>query len=158
MTQDPRDHHYAPQFYLRNFAVDPERRKIATVAKNNAMAIWSVRSIEGLGYERDFYVHMTHGAPVSVETRINRRLETPISASDTWAKIASGRADALDRSDRAVLYALVRHLHARTPHARETTRQMAEMAKSADREIPFSRGERAMYAAMRASSGGMPPT
>ena len=32
--QKPRDHHYAPQFYLRNFAVDAEKRKIATVAKN----------------------------------------------------------------------------------------------------------------------------
>ena len=40
-------------------------------------AVWSVRSIEGLGYERDFYVHMRHGTPVSVETTINHRLETP---------------------------------------------------------------------------------
>lgn len=55
---EPRDHHYVPQFYLRNFAVDPERRKVATVAKNGEMAVWALRSIEGIGFERDLYVHM----------------------------------------------------------------------------------------------------
>lgn len=152
--QEPRDHHYAPQFYLRNFAVDPERRKIATVAKNGHVAVWSQRSIERLGYERDFYVHMRDGAPVSVETAINRRLETPISASETWRKVTSGDAAALDRSDRPILYALIRHLHARTPHALETTRQLAEMAALPGSDMPFTREERAMYANMRASSGG----
>jgi hypothetical protein len=113
-----------------------------------------VRSIEGLGYERDLYVHLRHGAPVSVETTINRRLETPISASETWEKITSGRTDALDRTDRPVLYALIRHLQARTPHARETARQLAEMAASPTSEIPFTPHEREMYAAVRASPGG----
>ena len=153
-NQEPREHHYAPQFYLRNFAVDAEKRKIATVAKNGHVAVWSVRSIEGLGYERDFYVHMRNGAPVSIETAINRRLETPISASETWQKIASGNADALDHSDRPVLYALIRHLQARTPHARETARQLMEMAASPKSEIAFCDEERAMYAAMRGSPGG----
>lgn len=152
--QEPRDHHYAPQFYLRNFAVDAEKRKIATVAKNGHVAVWSVRSIEGLGFERDFYVHIRNGAPVSIETAINRRLETPISASQTWKKIVTGNAAALDRSDRPVLYALIRHLQARTPHARETARQLMEMAASPRGEIAFSDNERAMYAAMRRSAGG----
>lgn len=153
-TQEPRAHHYAPQFYLRNFAVDAEKRKIATVAKNGHVAVWSVRSIEGLGYERDFYVHVRNGAPVSIETAINRRLETPISASETWKKIASGNADALDRADRPVLYALIRHLQSRTPHARETARQLMEMAASPRSEIAFSDEERAMYDAIRRSPGG----
>lgn len=152
--QEPRAHHYAPQFYLRNFAIDADRRKIATVAKNGGVAVWSVRSIEGLGYERDFYVHLRHGAPVSVETTINRRIETPISASETWKKVTAGRADALDRTDRPVLYDLIRHLHARTPHARETMRELAEMAASPTSEIPFTSDERQMYAAIRSSSGG----
>ncbi|WP_223565036.1 DUF4238 domain-containing protein [Agrobacterium tumefaciens] len=99
---EPRDHHYVPQFFLRNFAVDQEKTRITTVGKHGPMAIWSERSIENLGYERDFYVHMRDGIPVSVETDINRRVETPISQSDTWAKIASGQTDALDRSDRAI--------------------------------------------------------
>lgn len=74
-----RDHHYVPQFYLRNFAVDPEKKKITTVAKHGPFVVWSKRSIESLGYERDLYVSLSGGVPVSVETTINERIETPIS-------------------------------------------------------------------------------
>src|SRR2546423_840532 len=116
----PRDHHYVPQFFLRNFAIDPERKRIATVAKHGDRAIWAERSIESLGYERDLYVHLRRGVPVSVETTINTRIETPISQSDPWAKIASGNTAALDRFDKPVLYALIRHLEARTPHYSNT--------------------------------------
>lgn len=93
----PRDHHYVPQFFLRNFAVDAERKKLTTVMKHGPIAVWAKRSIERLGFERDLYVHLRRGVPVSVETTINKRIETPISKSDTWAKIVAGRADALDR-------------------------------------------------------------
>jgi predicted amidohydrolase len=144
-----RDHHYAPQFYLRNFAVDPERKKITTVAKNGTFAVWAERSIEGLGYARDFYVHLQAGVPVSVEEVINERIETPISQSDTWAKIVSGRTDALDRSDKAVLYALIRHLEARTPHYRATADELATLAASNKSDIPFTPEEQRMYVLFR---------
>ena len=110
---------------------------------------WMERSIESLGYERDFYVHNDCGRPVSVETDINRTIETPISQSDTWAKIASGRADALDRSDRRILYALMRHLEARTPHARATAVELSEMAADPKSNMRFTDEERNMYAILR---------
>lgn len=122
--------------------------------KNGHVAVWSQRSIQRLGYERDFYVHLRNGAPVSVETVINRRIETPISASETWRKIAEGHAGDLNRSDRPILYALIRHPQARTPHALETARQLAEMAASPNSEIPFSAKERTMYAAFRSWPDG----
>ena len=147
----PRDHHIVPQFFLRNFAVDDDRMKITTVAKDGRMAVWKERSIKGVGYERDFYVHFSRGRPVSVETEINRSIETPISQSDTWAKIVAGRSDALDHSDRPILYALVRHLEARTPHYLETGRQLAEMAAHPNSAMPFSDEEREMYALQRAN-------
>lgn len=145
----PRDHHIVPQFFLRNFAVDDARTKIATVAKDGQMAIWMERSIKGVGYERDFYVHLSRGRPISVETEINNSIETPISQSDTWAKIVDGRSDALDQSDRPILYALVRHLEARTPHYLETGLQLAEMASDPNSAMPFSDEEREMYAVQR---------
>lgn len=149
MGKEPRDH-YAPQFFLRNFAVDPEQRKITTVAKNGQYAVWAKRSIKGLGYERDLYVHHRGGVPISVEAEVNRRIETPISRSDTWAKITSNRTECLDRSDKPVLYALIRHMEARTPHYLATGRELAHLAESPDSDIPFTREERAMYAFMRA--------
>jgi hypothetical protein len=150
-ANDPRDHHVVPQFFLRNFAVDDARMKVTTVAREGRMAVWMERSIKGLGYERDFYVHIARGRPVSVETAINRSIETPISQSDTWAKIVAGRSDALDRSDRPILYALVRHLETRTPHYLETGRQLTEMAAAPHSAIPFTDEEREMYAFHRAN-------
>ncbi|WP_165405007.1 DUF4238 domain-containing protein [Rhizobium leguminosarum] len=147
---DPRDHHYVPQFFLRNFAVDEAKSRITTVGKHGPMAVWAERSIESLGYERDFYVHLRAGIPVSVETDINRRIETPISQSDTWAKIVSGRTDALDQSDRAILYALIRHLEARTPHYQATMNELAQIARDPLAEIALDDEERAVYAAMHA--------
>lgn len=79
MANEPRDHHVVPQFFLRNFAVDAARTRITTVAKHGDRAVWAERPIRGLGYERDFYVHMVRGVPVSVETVIARTIETPIS-------------------------------------------------------------------------------
>jgi hypothetical protein len=148
---EPRDHHYVPQFFLRNFAVDPEKNKITTVGKNGDFAIWAQRSIEHLGYERDLYVHLRRGVPVSVETNINSQIETPISKSDTWAKISSGQTHALDRSDKPILYALIRHLEARTPHYFATSMELAELAAAPDSDIPFTEEERQQYAFMRAN-------
>lgn len=148
---DPRDHHYAPQFFLRNFAVDKAKKRITTVGKSGSMAVWKERSIQNLGLERDLYVHMEGGVPVSVEADINRRIETPISQSDTWAKITAGRADALDRSDKPILYALIRHLEARTPHYRATLNELAQMAADPESAIPFTDAEREMYAVLRAN-------
>ncbi len=145
----PRDHHYVPQFYLRNFACDPEKRKIRTLAKEGEYAIWAERSIESLGFERDLYVHSVAGVPVSVEDAINRLIETPISQSDTWAKIQSGRIDALDRSDKPILYAFIRHLEARTPHYRVTQQELAQFAADPNSDIPFTEEEREQYAEMR---------
>jgi hypothetical protein len=150
MSNEPRDHHYVPQFFLRNFATDPERRKITTVGKSGEFAMWATRSIDRLGYERDLYVHLHRGTPVSVETQINNHIETPISKSDTWAKIIAHKTECLDRSDKAIIYALMRHLEVRTPHYFETGRELTKLAASPDSGIPFTREEREMHASRRA--------
>jgi hypothetical protein len=150
--EEPHHHHYAPQFFLRNFACDSEGRKVNTIMKHGLRAVWARRSIENIGFEHDLYVHMSQGRPVSVERAINRKIETPISRTDTWQKIVSGRTDALDLSDKPVLYALIRHLEVRTPHYFETGRELAELAASNDSGIDFTDDEREMYAELRADS------
>lgn len=147
----PHDHHVVPQFLLRNFAVDEERNRVTTLAKEGRFAIWGERSIKGIGWEPDFYVHMVGGRPVSVETDINREIETPISKSDTWAKIVAGRTESLDLSDRPILYSLVRHLESRTPHLLQTVDELTEMAANPDSKIPFTDEERKMHALLRAN-------
>jgi hypothetical protein len=144
-----RDHHYAPQFFLRNFAIDPARCKLTTVAKHGPRAVWAKRSIKNLGYERDLYVYIRDGVPVSIEASIGASFETPISKTDTWAKITAGRSDALDRSDKPILYALIRHLEVRTPHYLSTTMELANLAASKTSNITFTEEEREMYAFLR---------
>lgn len=149
MSNEPHKHHYVPKFFLKNFAVDDQQKRVTTVAKNNDMAIWSERSIDGIGHEEDFYVHLERGVPVSVETDINHRIETPISESNTWKKIASGDTAALDRSDRPILYALIRHLEVRTPHYQATIQKLAQMSADPNSSIPFTAEERSDFALIR---------
>jgi len=145
----PRDHHYVPQFYLRNFAFDPVKRRVKTVGKHGTLAIWSERSIDRIGFERDLYVHYRQGVPVCVEMAINKNVETPISGSATWMKIASGRTDSLDRSDKAVLYALIRHLEARNPHYSAIGSELTELAARGTGGVPFTEEEREFFSWMR---------
>ena len=138
----PRDHHVVPQFYLRNFAIDNARTKISTLSKEGDIAVWKERSIKSIGFERDFYVHIVGGRPISVETDINRAVENPVSQSKTWAKIVAGRSDELDASDRPILYSLVRHLESRTPHFQQTAKELAAMANDPASLMAFGAAER----------------
>jgi hypothetical protein len=42
---EPRDHHFVPQFYLRNFAIDPEKRWVTTLGKHGPFAVWAKRYV-----------------------------------------------------------------------------------------------------------------
>ena len=150
-TREPRKHHYAPQFFLRNFAVDEQRKRVQAVAKHGSVGVWAEQSIEEIAYERDFYVHMRGSVPVIVETDINRRIETPITRSDTWNKIVTGRTETLDASDKPILYALIRHLEARTPHYEATMNELATLAENPNNGIPFTIEERNQFALLRAN-------
>ena len=147
----PKRHHYVPQFFLRNFSVDDQQKKVMALHKHGDRAVWAKKSIKSIAYEHDLYVHMDGSTPVSVEEKINTDLETPISQTDTWKKVSSGAIADLDTSDRAVLYSLVRNFEARTPHYRNTLRELSLLAGRPDSNMNFSDDERAMYAELRAS-------
>ncbi|MGL4488704.1 MAG: DUF4238 domain-containing protein [Rhizobiaceae bacterium] len=142
---EPRRHHYVPQFYLRNFAIDEDKKKITLVRKLGHRAVWQESSIKSIAYETDFYVHQENGAPVSVETKINENIESPLSASDTWRKIVEGRVSDLDSTDRPILYALVRHLEVRTPHYFQTAKELCVLSEMPDSGMAFSAEEQGLY-------------
>lgn len=122
---------------------------MTTVAKHGDRVVWAERSIQGIGYEKDFYVHMENGIPISVETHINENIEIPISRSETWRKISSNNTEDLDQSDRGILYALVRHLETRTPHYLATLHELMQLEASKTSDMTFSNEEREMYKEFR---------
>lgn len=148
-NEEPRRHHYVPQFFLRNFAVDEERKKVTAVRKHGNRAVWAQTSIKSIAFETDFYVHTENGAPISVETTINKNIETPISKSKTWHKIVNGAIADLDASDRSVLYSLIRNFEVRTPHYRSTIQELAQLASQPNSGMQFSEEEKEMYALLR---------
>jgi len=149
----PKKHHYVPQFYLRLFASDTEKKRITSVQKHGNMADWAERRIKSIGFETDLYIHEVNGAPVCVEDKINQNIETPISASDTWRKISTGNVDDLDQSDRFVLYSLVRHLEVRSPNFRTTINELTTLAADPGLKMNFSSEESEMYLELRSTPG-----
>ena len=53
------------------------------------------------------------------------------------------RRNTLDHSDKPILYALMRHLEARTPHYQATMNELTRMAADPNSAIPFTDEERA---------------
>lgn len=51
----PKDHHYVPQFYFRNFSQDPEQRTIHLIRKSNGQIVLNQR-IKSQSKRRDLYV------------------------------------------------------------------------------------------------------
>lgn len=148
MKNTPKRHHYLPQFFIRNFAIDEEQKKVMAVQKHGNRAVWAKKSIKSIAYEVDLYVHTENGAPKSVETKINTDIETPISKSETWRKIAENSVADLDNSDRGVLYSLLRNFEARTPHYRQTTAELVKLAGQPHSNMNFSKEEKDMYNAL----------
>ncbi|NJR14132.1 MAG: DUF4238 domain-containing protein, partial [Phyllobacteriaceae bacterium] len=150
LSRKPERHHYFPQFFLRNFAIDDQKKKVMALHKLGSRAEWAKKSIESIAFEYDLYVHMDGSTPISVEEKINADFETPISQTDTWKKISTGGITDLDASDRAVLYSLVRNFEVRTPHYRNTLSELSLLAGRPDSGMKFSDEEKAMYAELRA--------
>ncbi|MEO1169694.1 MAG: DUF4238 domain-containing protein [Pseudomonadota bacterium] len=145
--QEPRNHHFAPQFYLRNFSSDAARKKVHSLAKYGDRAIWQERSIEYIGNEEDLYSSTVEGVHFSVEDEINRHIENPITQSSTWDKISKNQAEDLGPDDGSTIFTLIRHLERRTPHALQTMLELIDMAEQHPER--FDSEELEMYAALR---------
>lgn len=110
-SNDPRRHHYVPQFYLRQFSDDG--KKVKTLSSNGPFLIQGSKSISRIAYEDRLYTISDKSVNRCIEKDINFKLETPFSHSETWERISNNAYDSLSEVDALPLYIFMRHLQVR---------------------------------------------
>jgi Protein of unknown function (DUF4238) len=110
---EPKRHHYVPQFYFRRFATGDDRNKVRTVERHRDVLVADGKSIGSIGYEKGLHDFEVNGAKRSIERDLNDTIETPFSNSLTWSKIERADWAALDDADGLSIYGFARHLQRR---------------------------------------------
>lgn len=109
----PKRHHYVPQFYLRRFACGDDVHKVMTVERHRDVLIGKRKSITHIGFEDGLHNYIDQGEQASIESDINRMIETPFARSSTWSKISTGACESLSEQDKLPIYMFARHLQRR---------------------------------------------
>lgn len=144
LANEPKKHHYVPQFYMRRFACANDENKVMVLERHRNVVVADRKSIENIGYEDHLHDYDDNGSPASIEKALNRMIETPFSESPTWRKISSGNCATLDGSDRLPLYGFARHLQLRNhemlrfieaQHARFLAGELEEELTGDEREM-----------------------
>ena len=112
-SNKPSKHHYVPQFYLRRFANDVNAKKVPTLRNNGASVVIGQSAIKNIAYEDNLYAIDDKKINTCIEESINHEIESPITQSRTWQKIADGSPELLTVDDMPALYILARHFQAR---------------------------------------------
>jgi hypothetical protein len=112
-ANEPKRHHYVPQFYMRRLACADDPNKVIVLERRRDILVADRKSINSIGYEVGLHNFTEAGVADSIETELNRTIETPFSDSATWAKIERGDFAALDKSDGLSIYGFARHLQRR---------------------------------------------
>ena len=112
-SNNPKRHHYVPQFYLRRFACFNDINKVATIERHNDFLIADRKSINHTGYEVGLHDYVDEGRATSIEGSLNRMIETPLASSSTWRKICNGACATLNEQDKLPIYVFARHLQLR---------------------------------------------
>lgn len=142
-SNEPIKHHYIPQFYMRQFACIDDDNKVMTLERHRDVVVADRKSIEGIGYEERLHDYEADGARASIESDINRVIETPFSRAATWLKISGGQCANLDQTDRLPIYGFARHLQLRNlatlrfienQHARYQAGELEEELTEDERE------------------------
>lgn len=113
MPNEPKKHHYVPQFYMRQFTCATDINKVMTLERHRDVVVSDPKSIEGIGYEDHLHDYEVEGVRASIECDINKAIETPFSGGETWRKVTGGQSASLDQSDRFPIYGFARHLQRR---------------------------------------------
>ncbi|CAH0356815.1 MAG: DUF4238 domain-containing protein [Sphingobium sp.] len=151
---EPKRHHYVPQFYLRRFACADDANKVNVLERHGDVLVADRKSIGSIGYEGGLHDFVEDGIAGSIEGEINKVIETPFAASRTWKKIENGDCASLVASDSLPIYGFARHLQRRnlatlrfieTENARFVAGELTECTAE----------ERAMHERLAATPGGI---
>lgn len=107
--------------------------------------VWMERSIRYVGHLPDLYTYVEGDEIRSTEPHINEKVETPLSQSNTWNKITSGRTSTLSAEDKNTLVELVRHLHIRNPGNLEFIERKVSEFKKGVMDADITSEEMEMY-------------
>jgi hypothetical protein len=109
----PTRHHYVPQFYLRQFCCADDGNKVPAVSLCSPYVINKPKSINGIGYEDNLYSVSNNDIEWCIEEKLNKNIETPITQSDTWAKIKNACPELINDKDKLIIYLFMCHIEAR---------------------------------------------
>jgi len=142
---DPKKHHYVPQFYLRKFSCPDESNKVPTLSRHTPYLIKKRNSISRIGYEDNLYKVTDENIELCVERNINLAIETPISQSETWRKIDEGKPELLNKGDKLLIYIFMRHLESRNLEMLEFMKSEQARIKNSKYQKEYSDEGRRMY-------------
>lgn len=153
-ANEDRKHHYAPRFYLRQFACDAGRTEAMALTQQHNFVVGEPKAISRMGYEDDLHAIETLFGRTSIEARIGREIEDPISKSPTWARVLAGEYRALGESDIAILYLLCRHLERRNFATRQFIESEQLRVQNPSFAADYTEEERAMHDTIEAMPDG----
>lgn len=155
MQNEPKKHHYVPQFYMRQFACPTDENKIITLERHRDIVVGAPKSIGGIGYEDHLHDYEVDGVEASFEGDINKEIETPFSRGATWRKLISGQCATLDESDRFPIYGFARHLQRRNLATLRFIERQHARFQAGELEDEFTDEERDYHAWLAGEPGAI---
>jgi len=152
---DPKKHHYVPQFYLRKFHCVDDENKVPTISRHDPYLIKKKSSISRIGYEDYLYKISDKNIEQCIEKNLNLAIETPISQSETWKKIDNGTPELLNESDKLVIYMFMRHLESRNIETLEFLKSEQIRVLNTEFREEYSDDERRMHEQISSTSHGV---
>lgn len=89
-TRAAEDHHYVPQFYMRQFALLEDKNKVMAVERHGDILNFARKSVGSIGYEKRLHDFVENRGTKSIESEVNKLVEMPFAESPTWKKIVDG--------------------------------------------------------------------
>ena len=154
-VNDPKKHHYVPQFYLRKFRCIDDENKVPTISRHNQFLIKKRSSIGRIGYEDYLYTITDREIEVCIERNLNRYIETPISQSEMWKKIDEGISELLTEDDKLIIYLFIRHLESRNIETLEFLRSEQIRIKDSKYRNEYSEEEHKMHDQINSIQNGV---